>query len=301
MFKQQNTHAENTEEVPVTSPSDIPLITRVASSTDHRLVARLCRRAVGPRDYVLEILKQVIADKGLFLACSNGQPIGMVNFEECVDGSGWLGMARTDPDWRRRGVARFLQQQVAVHARKRGIKHLRLWVSSKNRPSLLAAKKGGFRPVCEATHVSRSVRVKRSRRQITTFRLISRKSLKNLLRSPYLSKMNGYFAYKWHFVKASEELLDELVRKGELHTDGESSFIFTKPEMSYGEQYSTFALLRGSTASTLKQVKELAKGYGHLFLGCYLPYDSHLFPIAQKNGFRRDSWGKHCIVFEKKI
>ena len=113
--------------------------------------------------------------------------------------------------------------------------------------------------------------------------------------------MNGYFAYKWHFVKASEELLDKLVRKGELHTDGESSFIFTKPEMSYGDLYSAFALPRGSTESTLKQVKEVAKGYGHLFLGCYLPYDSHLFTIAQKTGFRRDSWGKHCIVFEKKI
>jgi len=131
--------------------------------------------------------------------------------------------------------------------------------------------------------------------------LISRKSLKSLLRSPYLSKMNGYFAYKWHFVKASEELLDELVRKGELHTDGKSSFIFTKPETSYGDPYSAFALLRGSTESTLKQVKEVAKGHGHLFLGGYLPYDSQLFPIAQKNGFRRDSWGKHCIVFEKKI
>ena len=113
--------------------------------------------------------------------------------------------------------------------------------------------------------------------------------------------MNGYFAYKWHFVKASEELLDKLVRKGELHTDGESSFIFTKPEMSYGDRYSAFALLRGSTASTLKQVKEAAEGYGHIFLGCYFPYDSHLFPIARKKGFRHDSWGKHCIVFEKKI
>jgi hypothetical protein len=89
MFKQQRTHTENAEEVPVMSSSDIPLIVRVASSSDYEQVARLCRRAVGPGDYVLEILKQVIADKGLFLACSNDQAVGMVNFEECVDGSGW--------------------------------------------------------------------------------------------------------------------------------------------------------------------------------------------------------------------
>jgi len=280
---------------------DIPLAVRVANSRDYGLVARLCKRAVGPGDYVLDILKQVIADKGLFLACSNDEVIGMVNFEECIDGSGWLGMARTDPDWRRRGVALFLQQQVAVHARKRGASHLRLWVFSKNKPSLLAAKKGGFRAVCEASHFSRSVRGKRSSPQITAFPLISGESVKSLLRSPYLSKMNGYFAYKWHFVKASEELLDELARKGELRTDRESSFIFTKPEMSYGDPYSAFVLLRGSTEPTLRQVKQVGQSYGRLFLGGYLPYDPHLISIAQKTGFKRDSWGKHCIVFEKKI
>lgn len=82
--------------------SDIPLIARIAKPSDYKLVARLCRRAVGPGDYVLQILREVIADRGLFLAFGNGELVGMANFEECIDGSGWLSMGRTDPDWRRR-------------------------------------------------------------------------------------------------------------------------------------------------------------------------------------------------------
>ena len=134
--------------------ANISLTTRIAKPSDHNLVARLCRRAVGSGDYVLRRLGETIAKKGLFVAWSNGDLVGIANFEKCIDGSGWLSMGRTDPQWRRRGVALFLQQQITVHARRDGIDYLRLMILSNNKPSLLAAMKGGFRPVCEAMHVS---------------------------------------------------------------------------------------------------------------------------------------------------
>jgi len=282
-------------------PPNITLIARIAKPSDYNLVARLCKRTVGSGDYVLRILGETIAEKGLFLAWSNGKPVGMVNFEKCIDGSGWLAMGRTDPEWRRRGVALFLQQQIAVHARRNGIRYLRLWILSNNRPSLLAAMKGGFQPVCEATHISGSMRVKRSAEQTRLLGSASSKSLKSLLTGAYLSKMNGYFAYKWHFVKATEKLLKRLAEGGELYSDGRTSFILTKPETAFGHRYSSFALLDGSAAPNLRQVERIAKGYGALILGSYLPYDRHLLSVVGRTGFRRDSWGKHCIVFEKKI
>jgi GNAT superfamily N-acetyltransferase len=281
--------------------SHTSLSIRIARPSDYKAVARLCRRAVGPEDYALQILKERIADRGLFLAWRNSELVGMVNFEECVDGSGWLSMGRTDPSWRRRGVAFSLQQKAASHARRRGIRRLRLWVLSNNRPSLLAAVKAGFRPICEAVHVSSSIRPKGKLER--TFRLGSmyRRSLKSLLRSSYLSQMNGYFAYKWYFVKADEKLLKKLLRKGELYTDEESSFVLSRPEISFGDRYSSFALLQGSAASSLRKVKAMARGYGRLVLGCYLPYNMYLLAMARKTGFRRDAWARYCIVFEKKI
>ena len=53
------------------SSSDVRLGARITKFSDYRHVARLCRRAVGAGDYVLGILKEVIADRGLFLAWSN--------------------------------------------------------------------------------------------------------------------------------------------------------------------------------------------------------------------------------------
>jgi hypothetical protein len=281
--------------------ADISLQARIAEPSDYKDVARLCKRAVGRRDYVLQVLRGVIIDGGLFLAFSNGELVGMVNFTKCIDGFGWLSMGRTDPDWRRCGVALFLQQHIGVFARRKGIRQLRLWVLSKNRPSLLASLKARFRPVCEATHVSSSVRVERKHQQISPVRLLSRRSVTDLLGSPYLSKMNRYFTYKWHFVKASEELFERLLGKGELYGDGESCFILTKPEMSFGRRHSAFTLLQGPAASNLRQVRAVAKSYGRLSLGCYLPHNPHLLLVARETGFRRDSWANHCIVFEKRI
>jgi GNAT superfamily N-acetyltransferase len=280
---------------------NISLIARIAKPSDYSLVARLCRRAVGSGDYVLRILEETIAERQLFLAWSNSELVGMVNFQKGVDGSGWLSMGRTDPEWRRRGVALFLQQQIAVHARRNGIRYLRLWVLSNNRPSLLAAMKGTFRPVCEAAHLSRRTQVKRSAQQSRLHGSTSSKSLNSLLSSAYLSKMNRYFGYKRHFVKASENLLKRLAERGELYSNEETSFIFTKPEIAFGRRYSSFTLLDGSASSSLEQVKRIAKGYGALMLGSYVPYDQHLLSVAGTAGFSRDPWGKHCIVFEKKI
>jgi hypothetical protein len=112
--------------------------------------------------------------------------------------------------------------------------------------------------------------------------------------------MNGYFAYKWHFLKATEDLLDIMLQKEELYWDGELAFILTKPEISFGRLYSSFTPLIGSLAQSLREVKQVAKSLGPVSLGCYIPYDAHLLSLPQEKGFRRDPWAKHCIVFEKK-
>jgi GNAT superfamily N-acetyltransferase len=281
--------------------SDVRLSARIAKPSDYEHVVRLCRRAVGHGDYVLRILKEVIADGGLFLGWSDGELVGMVDFDECVDGSGWLAMGRTDPDFRRRGVALFLQQQIAVHARKKGIRYVRLWALSNNTASCLASLKAGFRPVCEATHVTANIRVKTKPKRTLLLHPTRSKPMKSLLKSSYFSKMNGYFAYRWQFLKANEELLRKLAHKGELYADGESAFIFTKPEKNFGYRYSSFSMLSGPNSSTLKKVKQMARSYGPLNLGSYLPLDKNLLSVARETGFRRNAWAQHCIVFEKKI
>lgn len=282
-------------------PAELPFTARIARPSDYRLVARLCRRAVGPRDYVLSILGEVVADKGLFLAWSGEKLVGMTNFETCIDGSGWLSIARTDPECRRRGVALFLQSRIAAHAKQRGMRILRLWTSSKNKPSIRACLRGGFKPVCEAAHVSCSSRPQPRKPKIDPLSSRSEALLKSFLRSTHLSKMNGYLAYKWHFVKTSRELLEQLLRRKELYKVGGSEFILTKPERSFRILASSLTILNGPIVSSLRSAREIAKGLGAQAIGAYISYDPYLLRTAKKLGFKRDPWGRHCIVFEREL
>jgi len=281
--------------------ADFSLRVCIARPFDYEEIRHLCRRAVGPDDYVLWILREVISGKGLYLAWIRDRLVGMTRFDRCVDGSGWLSMARIDPDWRGRGVARFLQSELASRAKKRGIRTMRLWTLSTNFAAIRSCERGEFHRVCEAVHVSHGFRSK-SRIQVKYSRLPGHVGLtKEILNSLFLSRTRGYFAYKRHFVKADKRLIMKISRKGELYSDAESAFILTKPESSFHRQSSSFCILEGNPASAMRLILSKAKDLRVEWVGGYLPYDRQLIRAAKSNMFKVDSWGDHCFVFEKNI
>ena len=285
---------------------EIQLRGTIAKPTDYRVVVRLCRRAAGPGDYVLSILNEVIEDKGLFLAWKNGELVGMANFEKCIDGSGWLSMARTDPAWRGRGVALFLQGMIAAHARHKRIGILRLWTSSRNKPSIRACIKGGFKQVCEAARISYDLKGAQGHQMphfqpISFQAMSSAKSLEDLQNSSYLSRMNWYLGYKRHILKADTRLMEKLLYRGELYTAGKSSFLLTKPENIRRQRVASFTLLTGPLASSLRTISAVASILGASVVEAFVPYDRYLLRITRTLGFHEDPWGKRCIVFEKAI
>jgi hypothetical protein len=113
--------------------------------------------------------------------------------------------------------------------------------------------------------------------------------------------MQGYFGYKRYFVKANKQLLGRLHREGELYSDAASTFLLTKPQIRFGRLQSSFALLDGNATVTLKKARKLAETFGKVSLGGYLPFDSYILRKARQTGFKRDLWGMHCMVFEKRI
>lgn len=279
--------------------ADFSLEVRVACPSDYKVVSRLCRRAVGPGDYVLQILREVINDRGLFLAWVGDQLVGMTNLEKSVDGSGWLSMARTDPDWQGLGVARFLQRELARRAKKHDIRFLRLWTLSTNHAAIRACEKGGYHRVCEAVHVSHSFRSK-IRGEYPHFSS-NVNSTKRILESSYLSKTRGYFAYKWQFVKADQALIEKIRRKRELYSHDELTFILTKPENTFHRLSCSFSLLRGDPVRSMCLILSKAKSLRTERVGGYLPFDRQLLAAALKSAFKVDSWSDHCCVFEKII
>jgi hypothetical protein len=223
----------------------------------------------------------------------------MTNFDKCIDGSGWLSMARTDPDWQGLGVARFLQRELAKRAKKNDIRILRLWTLSSNHAAIRACKKGGFHRVCEAVHVSHSFRSKICGEYPHLTGSVN--STNRILESSYLSKTRRYFAYKWQFVRANEALIEKIRRKRELFSHDKLIFILTKPENSFNGLSSSFCLLEGDPDRSMCLVLSKAKSLRTAWIGGYLPYDRRLMAAASKAGFKVDRWGNHCCVFEKAI
>lgn len=279
----------------------LQLTAKIARPSDFQLVAKLCRRAAGPRDYVLNILRETIECGGLFLAWNNSELVGMTNFEKCVDGSGWLSMARTDPDWRRSGVAIFLQEQITAHAKKGGVTTLRLWASSRNTPSIGAIMKGEFKQVCEAAHISYHFKTTGKNTAIPPSSRVSEAQIDTFLDSEYLSQMNGYLAYNRRFVKANKRLLNTVLRRGELYTMGGAAFILTRPKKIFGERATSLSLLIGNVTDSFRRSKDAAKALEVQIMGAYIPYNRYQLRTARELGFRREHWGEHCLVFERNI
>ena len=283
---------------PFTSP--LKLRVSIAKDSDRPIISRLCRRAVGRSDYVLRILPSIIARGTLFLAWDANALVGITNFDRCIDGSGWLSIARTDPDCRGRGVATFLQHEIAAYARERGVGTLRLWVSSGNRSSVRACERGGFRQVCEAAHVSRNLRTSKPQRKIRPSPP-SEAQLLSLLKSSYIAKTQGYIGYRRHFVKLTKHLLSKLRDEGELYLTGDATILVSRPEITFRAPQSSLAILEGPLGKSLGVAKEIARGMGARILSSYIPYRPYEISVAKRLGFRRNPWGKHCLVFEKKV
>lgn len=272
----------------------------IARRSDRPLIIRLCRRAVGRSDYVLRILPTLIVRGGLFLAWDEDALVGVTNFERCIDGSGWLSAARTDPDWRRRGVAIFLQRKIAAYAKRRRVGTLRLLVSSQNRPSLRTCEKGGFKRVCETARISCNLRTKRPRAKASPSSY-SQTQLQSLLKSRYLAKTRGYIGYRRHFLKLTTGLLKQLRDQGELYSTGDSTLLITRPQRTFRELHSSLTILGGPIAKSLKEAKGIAQGMGARILSSHIPYNAYEISVAKRLGFRSRPWGKHSVVFEKKI
>ena len=272
---------------------------RIAKPSDYKKIVRLCKRAVGPHDYVLSSLSDTIARKGLFLAFSGKELVGMSNFSLTLDNAGWLGMARTDPNWRRKGVAVFLQKTKSRYARKLGISKLRLFVLSTNTPSLRACIKGGFHPVAESAHLS--LRLRGSHTKEFSFRKTTDMKSLDGLRSRYVSKLNGYVGYKWNFLKLDKSVLSKLIASGELYECGGVKFILSEKIEHEEGAHREFSLLEGSFEKGIASVISVARKLRTDSLGTFIPYEHYLISIARSLGFKDDSWGWHCIALEKKI
>lgn len=282
----------------------MPLQVRTARRADLRALARLCRAAVGPHDYVLSYLKEMVAGREVRVVTEAGRIVAMARVTECVDGALWLGQLRTHPRFRRRGYATLLLDDAFARVVREGRPALRLWTSRRNRASQAVFKHDGFRPVAFFRRMTAPAipgRPAGGRPGVQAVRhgrpawFGAGRLWARWKRSAAHRAGRGYVEYRWHFAALTRRVLGTLRRRGELYVLGAAACVLwteDRDPAAYG------AVLSGGRV-TLLLMRRLAARLGRERVEVFLPRSPLLIRAARRAGYGPAEWGRAAILFAR--
>ena len=271
------------------------LAIRRASFHDKEDLQRLCEAAVGADDYVIPILDKVLLEHTIMIALDEAERvIGMMALVHSVDGGGWLGMARTHPDHRQKGVATSLIERFIGLAGRSGTPCLRLWTDHDNAAASGTARSLGFREISRFVRVNGPTLGGPLRAEKVGFD----ESLWTAMRgSNILAKGAGYFCYDWCFVPVSRSTLATICARGHTYAFGGNILCFDPFLDSLTEAFG-FSMLAGRPSEMLPEARRQAGSYGCESASAFIPNDSSLIVMAKKAGYSLGHWGRVAVLYE---
>ena len=124
---------------------------RKACGSDREAVFKFCEKTWSWGDYIPEVWDKWLKEKSgrVFIATIDGVPVGITHLSIDKPHEVWLGGARTDPNYRRMGVATAITKKCLDYAKRKGAKVARLTTESDNIAAQAVIKKLGFKPIAE--------------------------------------------------------------------------------------------------------------------------------------------------------
>jgi ribosomal protein S18 acetylase RimI-like enzyme len=128
---------------------------RTAHNTDRKAIFKFCRKTWSWGDYIPRVWNQWLKDKNsrVFIATINKKPVGIMHLSIDKPQEIWLSGARTDPKYRRIGIATALTKKCLNYAAKKGAKTARLVTGSENTAAQTVLQQLGFQPAAEFTEM----------------------------------------------------------------------------------------------------------------------------------------------------
>jgi len=273
---------------------------RNATEADKREILSLCRRSVR-RDYVPMFLDEFIKDRGLFVAFDQERAVGMINYTRCLGGDGWLGQARTDPDFRRRGVSTVIIRACLRHAAAQGAKHVRLWSLRTNRPAQITVRSNGFREVAVFRRMMKRV----GRRMGAPLFVMEKRpevAWRLLRGSGLLRESSGYASMGTEFVKVNPRVISEAVAARKIARLG--SNVCYMDDNVWGEKWKApleFTGLAGDIGLMLEGAEQFARRREKREVHTYFAIGSKSLRAARRRGYMVVDWGAEAVLFEKPV
>jgi GNAT superfamily N-acetyltransferase len=267
---------------------------RRASLHDKDALVALCEAAVGPDDYVIERLDDLILRSVVHVAIAGWDRIvGMMSYRPCIDGSAWLGQARTHPDFRRQGVARAIMENFVGVARASRVSALRLWSEATNAEGLAAPTTAGFREVARFGRLVGPAARGATRASPAAFD----ESLWGLVAaSPIITRGKGYVHHDSAFVPATRPVVFAIASRGSFRA-WKDNLISVAVDARHRETLEV-TMWAGRPPELLEEVCRQAAAAGCSETEVFLPHDRDLLAEARRVGFQEGTWGGEVVLLE---
>ena len=187
---------------------------RKARSSDREAVFRFCEKTWSWGDYVPKVWDKWLKERngGVFVATINGVPVGISHLSVDKPGEVWLSAARTDPNYRRMGVATVITKKCLEYAKKKGAKLARLVTGSNNKAAQAVVEKLGFRQIAEFVEmVAENVTKERSKGLRFAEKDRTKEIWNYLQRSETYGKAAGLYTVLFHWFTLDKEALKRFV------------------------------------------------------------------------------------------
>jgi len=124
---------------------------RKARASDREAVFKFCMKTWSWGDYIPKVWDEWLREKNgrVFVATIEGVPVGISHLNVDRPHEAWLSGARTDPNYRRMGVATTITKKCLDYAKRKGAKVARLTTESDNTAAQTVISKLGFKPTAE--------------------------------------------------------------------------------------------------------------------------------------------------------
>jgi RimJ/RimL family protein N-acetyltransferase len=124
---------------------------RRARASDRAAVFKICEKTWSWGDYIPKVWDRWLKDKNsrVFVATINEIPVGITQLSIDKPHEVWLRGARTDPNYRRMGVATAITKKCLEYAKRKGVKVARLVTETDNIAAQAVLRKLGFQPIAE--------------------------------------------------------------------------------------------------------------------------------------------------------
>jgi ribosomal protein S18 acetylase RimI-like enzyme len=187
---------------------------RKARGSDRAAVFRFCEKTWSWGDYVPKVWDKWLKERngGVFAATINGVPVGISHLSVDKPGEVWLSAARTDPNYRRMGVATAITRKCLEYAKKKGAKVARLVTGSNNKAAQAVVEKLGFRQIAEFVEmVAENVTEERSKKSRFVKKDRTKEIWNYLQRSETYGKAAGLYTVLFHWFALDKEALKRFV------------------------------------------------------------------------------------------